>query len=198
VERGLTLRDVLIAIPLIALLGIVGTAIFNRNVRYPSCELRAMAACKTYAEAQEIYLRTDHNGDGIKEYAQFIAGGDGKYGLWTDGSPGATQGDLSLVDAAFANAEGDPGIARPRDGYVFRVLTSQGASARGGKKSYLFDGRLVNGYGLSAVPNKYDRTGRITYCINNTGQIFGKDRGLEGSVYHLENYNPDDTWAVEE
>lgn len=32
-------------------------------------------------------------------------------------------GDLILVDPAFANAEGDPGTAQPKAGYVFSVMT---------------------------------------------------------------------------
>jgi hypothetical protein len=37
-------------------------------------EAAAAASCKAYAEAQEIYRRTDYDGDGILEYAQSIRG----------------------------------------------------------------------------------------------------------------------------
>src|SRR5262249_23073891 len=41
----------------------------NRN------ELAAVAACKAFAEAEEIYHRTDFDGDGVLEYAQSLRGG---------------------------------------------------------------------------------------------------------------------------
>jgi hypothetical protein len=38
-------------------------------------ETAAAASCKAFAEAEEIYHRTDYNGNGILEYAQTIHGG---------------------------------------------------------------------------------------------------------------------------
>jgi hypothetical protein len=38
-------------------------------------ETAAAAGCKAYAEAQEIYRRTDYDADGLLEYAQSIRGG---------------------------------------------------------------------------------------------------------------------------
>jgi hypothetical protein len=38
-------------------------------------ELAAVAACRAFAQAEEIYRRTDYDGDGILEYAQTIHGG---------------------------------------------------------------------------------------------------------------------------
>ena len=38
-------------------------------------EVAAIAACKAFAEGEEIYHRTDYDGDGILEYAQSIHGG---------------------------------------------------------------------------------------------------------------------------
>jgi len=169
--------------------------------RMAANESAAIAACKTFAEAEEIYLRTDYNRDGVKEYAQHIAGGKGEYGLYTDGAADATMGNLCLVDAAFAHAEGAPGVAQPRSGYVFKILTKQGANAQGGKKSYIVNGRLVNGYALLAIPSSYDSTGRNTFIINNIGQVYQKDMGKEATekaYEQMDEFNPDRTWIVAE
>jgi len=201
-KKGFTLIELMIVVAIIAIIAAIAIPNLLRS-RMAANESAGIAACKTFAEAQEIYLRTDYNGDGVKEYAQAIAGGTAvgtpnPYGLYTDGAAGATPGNLSLVDAAFANAEGVPGTAQPRSGYVFAILTSQGANAPGGAKSYIVNTRLVNGYGLSAIPSSYDSTGRNTFCINNTGQVYQKDQAAAASAAHLASYNPDSTWTVAE
>lgn len=66
--------------------------------RMAANESAAIAACKTYAEAQDIYRRTDWDADGVLEYAQAIKGANSLYEKTPD------TGDLTLVDAAFANA----------------------------------------------------------------------------------------------
>ncbi|MBI3828559.1 MAG: DUF2950 family protein [Planctomycetes bacterium] len=62
-------------------------------------ESAAIAACKTFAEAEDIYRRTDWDADGILEYAQTIKGDNSLY------EKNAGKGDLTLVDDAFAKAE---------------------------------------------------------------------------------------------
>jgi hypothetical protein len=78
----------------------------------------AVASCKAFAEAEEIYRRTDYDGDGVPEYAQTLRE------LLNRG--GGCCCDICLIDKSFASAEGLPGIARPKAGYVFKVLTAQG------------------------------------------------------------------------
>lgn len=62
-------------------------------------ESHAVAACRTFAEAEDIYRRTDWDSDGILEYSQTIRGNNSLYEK-NDG-----QADLTLVDRAFAMAE---------------------------------------------------------------------------------------------
>lgn len=62
-------------------------------------ESHAVAACKTFAEAEDIYRRTDWDSDGVLEYSQTIRGNNSLYEK-NDG-----QADLTLVDRAFAMAE---------------------------------------------------------------------------------------------
>ena len=65
-------------------------------------ESAAAGACMTYAEAQDIYRRTDWDRDGVLEYAQRIAGDFSLH----ETKAGAA--DILLLDAAFAAAEGLP------------------------------------------------------------------------------------------
>jgi hypothetical protein len=138
-----------------------------------------IAVCKTYAEAQEIYRRTDWNGDGVLEYATAI---NGNYSLF---ERVAGSGDLQLVDQYFANAEYDPvrgTVVAPRVGYIFRALTGQGPGAPGGRMSYLelgWDGKLhmTKGYALIACPYAYHSTGHYSYIINQSGTVYQKDLG---------------------
>lgn len=161
-------------------------------------ESAAVAACKTYVEAQDIYRRTDWEGEGVREYAQGLRG---EHSLF-EKTYGA--GDLVLIDAAFANAEGLPGDAQPKAGYVFKVLTAQGPSAAGGRRSYLTSDRtgqhLTEGFALAACPASWDGTGRNTFLINQTGVVYQKDLGPETPELFkkMTEYDPDKTWVMPE
>lgn len=168
--------------------------------RMAANESAAGAARKTYAEAQDIYRRTDWDGDGMLEYAQALRGDLSLY----ERKAGA--GDLTLIDTAFARAEGDPGVAQPKAGYVFKVLKGQGPQAPGGKRSYVVAGQgpqansMTMGYALAACPASYDGTGRNMFLINNTGVVYQKDCGPETPELfkNMTEYNPDTTWVIAE
>jgi hypothetical protein len=142
-------------------------------------ECCAIATCKSFAEAQDIYGRTDWNGDGVLEYARSITG---DYSLF---ERSAGSGDLQLVDQLFAKAEyvNQPSAAiAPKAGYLYRLLTAQGPGASGGRMSYLQEGpdgtlRMTNGYALVACPAVYDGTGRNTFIINQAGIVYTRDLG---------------------
>jgi hypothetical protein len=267
----------------------VSSGFAEEDARMAANESAAIAACKTFAEAEEIYRRTDYNNDGVLEYAQHINGGKGQYGLYTNGDDNATPGNLSLVDAAFANAElvvtnkpvedkdvpepkaeeqaqykelaaklasedfqeredakkklaamGSGAIklleatakettdaevrnsckaiadeqrlslgeklgyrtvtGKPRAGYLFKIMTAQGANAPGGKRNYIVNGRLANGYAIVAIPAEYGKTGKNTFIINNTGQVYQADLGADSRKIGeaMTEYNPDKNWTVAE
>ena len=145
-------------------------------------EAAAIAACKAYAQAQEMYHRTNWNGDGILKYAFTISA---PYGLYETSSG---LGDVLLLDKTFALAEGDPGTAIPRTGYVFRILTAQGSGSSGGAMSYLTTTppnvdvnpdsiQCTLGHALSAIPADYGISGRNTFIVNNAGEVYQKDKG---------------------
>ena len=102
--------------------------------RLASNENYMLHACKTYAEAQNLYRRSDWDNDGVLEYAQ-----DLQELAAARSKPGAD----ALLPAGFAAAEvptGPPSGGTPYHGYVFKVLTGQGPHAPGGAFSYIEPG----------------------------------------------------------
>ncbi|MCW8130758.1 MAG: DUF2950 family protein [Planctomycetota bacterium] len=195
-REGIVLSCLMMGWALLLFAGMFG-AIFNmtittRSPRIRNNELCAAAACRTYVEAQEIYRRTDWDGDGVLEYAKAISG---KHSLY---EKDAGSGNLMLLDAAIASAEGAPGAAQPKAGYVFRILRSQGPQAPGGARSYLVNGHLTEGFALVATPAAYDCTGCRTLLVNQTGVVYWKDLGpaTTAIVNAITEYNPDETWEV--
>lgn len=133
-----------------------------------SNETAAAAACKAYAEAQEIYRRPDYDGDGVLEYAQSMYGANSLLERKKD------TGDLLIIDPAFAEAAWEHPRRQPKAGYFYKVLHGGGCATG----SYKDDaGNQTIGFAMLAVPAVYDGTGRTSFMINNTGTIYQKDLG---------------------
>jgi hypothetical protein len=164
-----------VALPLLVLIAILVTDVWRRH-RMPQNQTLAAAACKQYAEAQELYRRVDYDGDGVLEYAQQLS----------------ALTNLGLMPA-IAGADMDNPNAVPANGYVFRILTRQGEKATGGPRSYIAGSNMTLGYALVAAPHVYDVTGRDTFVISNNGTIFQKDLGERITMQRLTvEFNPDD------
>ena len=192
-KKGFTLIELMIVVAIIAIIAAIAIPSLLR-ARITTNETAAVAACKAFAEAQEMYHRTDFNQNGILEYAMHLSGA---YSLY-ESSAGA--GDIAMIDATFAHAEGQPGSVTPKAGYVFAVLTSQGITATGGARSYLTASRnntggtstaMTLGYGLCATPGFYDSTGRNSFIINGAGVIYQHDKGASASATNETLFNPD-------
>ena len=180
---GFTLIELMIVVAIISIIAAIAIPSLLRS-RMAANETAAIQVCKAYAEAQAVYCRTDYTGTGVLQYSRSLSG--------TNSLLGAS-GELALVDKTVALAEGAPGVATPKAGYVFTVLTTQGASATGGARNFIANGYMTLGYGLSAVPAAYDSTGRNSYIINTNGTIFQSDRG-PAATGHVTSFNPDTTW----
>ena len=85
----------------------------------------------------------------------------------------------------------------PFHGYYFRVLTAQGAAARGGAKSYIVNGEMTGGFALVAWPAQYDVTGVMTFIVGDDGVVRQKDlgTGTDGAARAISVYDPDGSWA---
>lgn len=171
--HGFTLIELMIVVAIIAIIAAIAIPNMLRS-RMAANESAAIASCKAYATAQETYRRTDWNHDGILEYAQTLAGNNSLF------ETVAGAGDVQLVDQAFALAEGNPGTAVPKAGYVFRV--QRGEFKNGNFTNYIVKGHMTMGFGLSAVPASYDSTGRNSFQVNQCGVIYQMDRGASAPL----------------
>jgi type II secretory pathway pseudopilin PulG len=173
----------MIVVAIIALIAAIAIPSLLRS-RMAGNETSAIAACHTFATAEEIYHRTDYSGVGCLKYAMTLSGNNSLLG---------PTGDIALVDKVFGAAEGNVGTATPKAGYVFTVLTSQGGSATGGARSYIVSGNMTLGYALSAIPAGYDSTGRQSFEISNNAVVFGLDEGL--GTAHPKAFDPTASWV---
>lgn len=149
------------------------------------CGIPGAIDCKCFAEAEEIYHRTDYSKTGL-QYATTL---HTLYGA---------KGELALVDKTFAQAEFGPNQT-PRVGYCFKVLTAQGPSATGGRRSYIdATGKMTLGYAIIAFPSSYGQFElHLSYILNSSGTIFEKDLGPDtGTIAAtMTEFDPDDTWV---
>jgi hypothetical protein len=167
-------------------------------------ELGALECVRAYVEAQREYASRDRDGDGVLEYAQKIQSSPGmKDGLYW---PEDLDGDLSPIGPLIAeaqskgyltNADGSTG-PQPYRGYYFRILTSQGPSAPGGKYGYIINGNMIGGFALVAYPAEYGESGIMTFIVNQQGRVYQKNLGPDTTklAAKMTAYDPDNTWRL--
>jgi hypothetical protein len=157
----------------------------------------AIKASLAYVDAQHEYARTDRDGDGVAEYARRLDSRPGRRdGLhWV---PAAGEPRAPLGPKKAAAEEGGGGA--PFHGYWYRILTAQGASARGGARDYLVDGRLLRGFALIATPAKYGRTGSNTFVVNHDGRVYSRDLGPHTRTLarRIDRFDPGPGWTAED
>ncbi|HEY4354064.1 MAG TPA: DUF2950 domain-containing protein [Paraburkholderia sp.] len=151
-------------------------------------ERSAILTSQAYVDAQNDYRNlTQH-------YAQkFISSPHQHDGLYWDTTPGETESPLGPL-AATMQRHIAPGEAY--HGYHFRILTAQGADAKGGAQSYLQDGVLKKGFALVAWPAEYGKTGVMSFIVNQDGQVYQRDLGprTASAVDAIRSYDPDSSW----
>jgi hypothetical protein len=162
-------------------------------------ELTAIAACSAVASAQQTYFSQSHDGDKTKQYAQKFISDDGKQnGLYWPVAAGQPTSPLEDVRdfakaAGYTNAGAKP---QPFEGYYFRFLTKQGATAKGGAKAYLVNGHLTDGFAILAYPADYRNSGIMTFVVGTDGVVYQKDLGEKTAdiASAIAEYNPGDGW----
>src|SRR5262245_6455327 len=138
--------------------------------RISKAELTTLNIVLAYVDAQRVYFSQDRNGDGIREYAQQFGSSLGKRdGLYWEKATGQRAGPLAALSETarqegYREKNGQPVIYR---GYVYRILKSQGASAPGGFRDYLVDGRMTRGFALVAFPARYGVSGVLTFLVRS-------------------------------
>ena len=165
-------------------------------------ELGAIQTCLAIADAERDYATVDRDGNGRLEYAQKMVSTNGKTdGLYWEVKPGEKPSPLGPL-AAKAQGEGYTKTDKPSpyNGYFYRILTSQGASAQGGAYNYLIKGHMIGGFALVAYPASYGNSGVMTFIVNFEGVVYQKDPG-PGTVDiagKMKTFNPDKTWKKSE
>jgi hypothetical protein len=154
-------------------------------------ERSAIQAVLAYVDAQREYALVDRNGNGALEYAQKLISSPGKRDglIWP-----LSLGDDSPLGEDFLPKQPGAGY----HGYHYRILTGQGAQAKGGARSYLIGKRLVNGFALVAWPVKYGSTGVMSFIVNQDGQVYERNLGpqTEKAVAAITLFNPDQSWKA--
>jgi Protein of unknown function (DUF2950) len=171
-----------------------------RNRRIGRNELATIRTCLEFVKAQKEYAHTGHDGKPAGAFAQkFVSEPgrqDGLYWKVEEGQEPSPLGDLAAEAAAegYKRATDKP---NPFRGYYFRVLTAQGASAKGGAKNYLVNGEMRGGFAMIAFPAEYGASGVMTFLVSGDGIVFQKDLGPDTAniAGEIKEYNPDKTWV---
>jgi hypothetical protein len=156
-----------------------------RRRRIGADELEASKACRTYVLAQqERAARTR----GV--FASDLVGPRADLAWPITGTENA-----SPFVASDASPTGQGPQATWR-GYHYRILTSQGSNAPGGKRSYVANGKMTRGFGLVAYPAVYGLSGVTTFVVGPDGQVWEKDLGDKSDqlAAAITSFDPDGTW----
>jgi hypothetical protein len=174
--------------------------IINRHIGKD--ELHAIGVCRAYVTAQKQYADANPKVGGGAQYAQQFKSTPGKKdGLYwpsAENEPASPFGPL----VAEAHAEGygrNKGAGpHPFHGYFFRILTRQGKAAPDGKMNYMSEGTLAGGFALVAYPEHWDRSGIMTFIVNQDGKVFQHNFGEKTSrvAGAMKEYNPDNKWTL--
>jgi hypothetical protein len=166
------------------------------NRRIGENELTAIGNLRALVDAQEEYRQKDWDEDGVEEYAQKLISSPGTYdGLYWEPGDGVPESPVgSLVNEAEMATAAEDGYF----GYRYRMLTSQGPNVAGGQYDYIINGNMIGGFGVIATPAKYDRSGIMTFVVNQYGTVYEKDLGPDSTdlAAKITAFDPDDGWEV--
>jgi Protein of unknown function (DUF2950) len=162
-------------------------------------ELAVIDVSAALADAQEEYSSQPHDGGTAGQFAtKFISDPGKQNGLYWESPEGQPKSPLGPL-AAFATSEGytvKPDSHVPFHGYYFRMLTRQGASAPGGAKDYLVNGKMTGGFAFVSYPAEYGNTGVMTFIIDQDGVLLEKNLGKTTTdiASAMTEFDPGDGW----
>jgi hypothetical protein len=161
-------------------------------------ELAAMDSLRELVDAQRQYFaRPPANLP--NQFAQKLVSDEGQHnGLYWFGANDEFDSPINpLIAYARQNLPTDQvGEHVPFNGYMFRILTSQGANAPGGAENYIVDGKMSAGFAFVAYPAEYRSSGVMTFIVEKSGTIYEKDLGPDTTklAQAMTVYDPDSTW----
>ena len=158
-------------------------------------ELLALDAVDVIAGAEEAYRANAKEGE-VETYATQIFSSDGQRdGLYWAVAANEEPSPLAELGQVIEDREA---MKAPLvlDGYTFRILAAQGASAKGGAKSYVKNGRMTDGFAVLAVPVDYGTSGIASFMRGADGVVYEKDLGTDTAkvAATIDAYEPGDGW----
>jgi hypothetical protein len=168
-------------------------------------ELEVIDIMRRAGDVQAAYRRTDHDGDGVMEFAASILSSPGaRDGLYWPEEPGTEPSPFAdtIARASFTgySLEGEDRDPEPFEGYYFRILQGQGAAAPGGAYSYMVAGNMVAGHALLAVPAVYGDSGIMSFFVGEGGVVYEADLGEDtlARAAEIEVFDPGEEWSPAE
>jgi DUF2950 family protein len=165
-------------------------------------EIAVMEVAHAFVEAQREYASVGRDKHPRGVYAQRFVSEPGRQdGLyWPVTSPDSAvspMGELAAKAAADGYKKLETGPTAYH-GYYFKVLTAQGAHARGGERSYIVDGLMRGGFAMIAWPADYGDSGIMTFMIGQDGVLRQKDLGPETPALAkaIVAFDPDSSWTT--
>jgi hypothetical protein len=165
-------------------------------------ELATIEVMRRADDIQAAYRRTDHDADGVMEFAASILSSPGaRDGLYWPDQPGTEPSpfDDTVARANFSGyrADGEDREPEPLDGYYFHILQGQGASAPGGAYSYMIGGNMVAGHALVAYPAIYGDTGIMSFMTAENGVVYEADLGEDtlSRALGIDVFDPEEEWS---
>jgi hypothetical protein len=165
-------------------------------------ELDVIELLQAGVAVQARFRQTDHDGDGVMEFADAILSAPGKRdGLYWPDAPGIP---VSPIGPLMARASADgynmgDGDTPPDPylGYYFRILQSQGPDAPGGALDYLIGGNMLAGHAFLAYPADYGVTGVMSFMVGENGIVLESDLGPDTLAIGnaMTAFNPGEGWA---
>jgi len=161
-------------------------------------ELAAMDACRELVESQKQYFARPP-ANLLQQFAQKLVSDESQHnGLYWHGASDEFDSPINpLIAYARQNLPTDQvGEHVPFNGYMFRILTSQGPHAQGGAKNYIVAGKMSARFAFVAYPVEYRSSGVMTFIVDASGTIYEKDLGPNTTklAEAMSAYDPDSTW----
>lgn len=159
-------------------------------------ELSTIQTMLAIYDAQHDYALGNHEGNGLLVYARKLVSSPGKKdGLYWPTTPGEPQSPLgpAFIDAVSSHRTVEGGY----NGYRYKLLNGQGASAPGGKYTYLVNGKLFGGFAVLAWPARYGDTGIKSFMVSHDGQVYERDLGRETATRAaaIDTFDPGPEWS---
>lgn len=141
----------------------LGSELINER-RIGRNELNVIQVLLAYYRAQQEYVKYDHDGDGTLEYARkFISSAAVHDGLFWDGNP---SGKIKVLKELLAKKE----VGGSYHGYYYKLLNTERNDSG------------TTGFTLISWPKSYEKSGIMSFSINENGVVLESDLGFDSSM----------------